>query len=344
MSRKDVTKLTVFICGMVAFMVGMWFVLKHFEAKEPEPVDLATADAGFLASAEPTASPTGELKIGKKKYQYYDTIETYLMIGTDGSGSQEGEAYQGSMADFLLLVVFNKSDNTYQFLQLNRDTMTEVRLLQKDGTGEATADIQLCTSHWYGGNEKQSCENTVEAVSKLLGGIQIDGYYSLNMEEIPRLNQLVDGVTVTLEEDFTSVDKKMKKGKTMRLSDEQAYHYIHDRYGVGDEENTSRMARQKQYMQSFFKEVMNKISEDKKFGADVFQNLQDVSTTNIKGKKISSMSDEISTGTNKGFLELSGETKLGKALGDGLDHVEFYPENDSIVTILTQLYKLSEIK
>ena len=56
------------------------------------------------------------------------------------------------------------------------------------------------------------------------------------------------------------------------------------------------------------------------------------------------MSDEISTGTNKGFLELSGETKLGKALGDGLDHVEFYPKNDSIVTILTQLYKLSEIK
>lgn len=45
----------------------------------------------------------------------------------------------------------------------------------------------------------------------------------------------------------------MKKGATINLDDEQAYAYVHDRYGVGNEENTSRMKRQQQYMTGFLK-------------------------------------------------------------------------------------------
>ena len=107
--------------------------------------------------------------------------------------------------------------------------MTEVALIDHNGEGEATANIQLCTAHWYGGNREQSCENTVKSVKKLLGGIQIDGYYELPMKAIPVLNKQVGGVTVTLEDDFSSVDAAMVKGKTITLSDSQAFHYIHDR-------------------------------------------------------------------------------------------------------------------
>ena len=34
--------------------------------------------------------------------------------------------------------------------------MTEVALIDHNGEGEATANIQLCTAHWYGGNREQS--------------------------------------------------------------------------------------------------------------------------------------------------------------------------------------------
>lgn len=73
-----------------------------------------------------------------------------------------------SMADFLMLVIVDKTENTYSFLQFNRDTMTEVALIDHNGEGEATANIQLCTAHWYGGNREQSCENTVKSVKKLI--------------------------------------------------------------------------------------------------------------------------------------------------------------------------------
>ena len=47
------------------------------------------------------------------------------------------------MADFLMLVIVDKTENTYSFLQFNRDTMTEVALIDHNGEGEATANIQL---------------------------------------------------------------------------------------------------------------------------------------------------------------------------------------------------------
>ena len=68
------------------------------------------------------------------------------------------------MADFLMLVIVDKTDGTYSFLQFNRDTMTEISLINHDGKGAATATIQLCTAHWYGGTKEQSCKNTVKAV------------------------------------------------------------------------------------------------------------------------------------------------------------------------------------
>lgn len=53
----------------------------------------------------------------------------------------------------------------------------------------------------------------------------------------------------------------MKKGATLQLTDDEAYAYVHDRYGVGDEENASRMKRQQQYMTGFFKNYRIKLSQ-----------------------------------------------------------------------------------
>lgn len=56
---------------------------------------------------------------------------------------------------------------------MNRDTITEVPMLLADGTANASAKMQLCTAHWYGKDKTASCENTVNTVSKMLGGVQL---------------------------------------------------------------------------------------------------------------------------------------------------------------------------
>jgi len=154
------------------------------------------------------------------------------------------------------------------------------------------------------------------------------------------LNNAVDGVEVTLEEDFSHVDAAMKKGKTLTLTDEQAYHYIHDRYGVGDEENTSRMKRQRQYMKQFLQKAQEQMQDDPSFVNAVYVKMQEEAVTDIGGKQISQMTKVMSEGTSLGIHQFAGKTKLGQALGDGLDHVEFYPDKDSVVEVMTKLYGL----
>ena len=273
--------------------------------------------------------PRGKIKLNGNKYEYYHDFENYLLIGTDATGNNKnGADYQGSMADFLMLVIVDKTENTYSFLQFNRDTMTEVALIDHNGEGEATANIQLCTAHWYGGNREQSCENTVKSVKKLLG----------------RINSMVDGVTVTLEDDFSKKYPKMKKGATINLDDEQAYAYVHDRYGVGDEENTSRMKRQQQYMTGFFKKLQEKVKANPNYANEVFESLQDVYTTDINIGKIYNISNIFDSGTDKGIFQLAGKSKIGQALGDEIDHMEFYVNKKAMVSTMSELFGIVEQK
>ena len=323
------------ILAMIAFGIG----LKIFENHMPEPV---ISEDGFLMDEQSEElAVLGSLKLNGNIYSYYHDFETYLIMGTDKTGA-DSKVYQGSMSDFLMLVIVDKTDNNYSFLPINRDTMSEVRLIQDDGTGAATAELQLCTAHWYGGNAGQSCANTVESISKLFGGLKINGYYAVPMDEIPKLNHSVGGVTVTLLEDFQDIDRQMKKGETLALSDEQAYHYIHDRYGVGDEKNTSRMKRQQQYMEAFFTKAKEKAKCDKAYVSQLFREFEQTATTNLTAKKISSLTNRLIKGTQKGFFEIQGTSKIGKALGDGIDHAEFYPDKESIIDVMTKIYGLKK--
>ena len=323
------------ILAMIAFGIG----LKIFENHMPEP---AISEDGFLMDEQSEElAALGSLKLNGNIYSYYHDFETYLIMGTDKTGA-DSKVYQGSMSDFLMLVIVDKTDNNYSFLPINRDTMSEVRLIQDDGTGAATAELQLCTAHWYGGNAEQSCANTVESISKLFGGLKINGYYAIPMDEIPKLNHSVGGVTVTLLEDFQDIDRQMKKGETLALSDEQAYHYIHDRYGVGDEKNTSRMKRQQQYMEAFFTKAKEKAKSDKAYVGQLFREFEQTAMTNLTAKKISGLTNRLIKGTQKGFFEIKGTSNIGKALGDGIDHAELYPDKESIIDVMTKIYGLKK--
>lgn len=346
MDRKETNKIIYVLIGTLLFMGIFWLVMQRLE--EVIPDQTVESKAAFLEEplVTPTATPQvrGTLKLDGKKYDYTDEISTYLFMGIDMSGSlADGQnEYHGGMADFLLLAVLDKTTKTYGFLQLDRDTITEITLMQTDGSGYASARMQLCTAHWYGGNEEQSCENTVDAVSDLLGGVEIDGYYALGMEEITTLNHAVGGVSVTIDSDFSKVDPSLQEGETVVLTDEQAYTFLHDRYGVDDETNTSRMQRQRQYMESLFLTVQNRMEENAGFVNELYQSLESVAVSNITGKTVSKIVNQINESESQGMQILAGESRIGQRLDDGVDHVEFYPDPDSVCEVLTELYHLVE--
>ena len=286
------------------------------------------------------------IKINKKKYTLDHPVKTYLFLGTDKSGNEEAtdDEYQGSMADALMLVVIDEQEKSYGILQLNRDTITEVPMLLADGTANASAKMQLCTAHWYGKDKTASCENTVNTVSKMLGGVPIDGYYALQMVAMSLLNHEVGGVTVTLEDDMTSLDPEMKKGTTLTLTDHQAELLIQTRYAMDDDRNTERMRRQQIFMKAFMNKMKEKNAEDVNATIELYDRLRPYATENINMNELTTILQNMQGYSDKGIIIIDGESRIGEKLHDGEKHWEFYMDKDSLESAMKELYPLVQKK
>ena len=166
-----------------------------------------------------------------------------------------------------MLMMIDETDKKYGFMPLNRDTVTDIQMIDHNGDLMDYRKLYLCTAHWYGGSKRQSCINTADAVSDFLHGVPVNGYLAIPMDHISDLNHVLGGVTVTLEDDFSKEDPAMTAGTTLTLTDEQAAIFLRGRMEVGDGENTSRMRRQKAYLQAAISQIQLQSSEDAKFMA-----------------------------------------------------------------------------
>ena len=164
------------------------------------------------------------MQYGGRTWTYREReLTNLLLIGVDWEESENTVSgrYAGQ-ADFLFLITIDRENKIVSTLQLDRDTMADIRVYGPLGDYTGIQKMQICLSHAYGKSDTQNCENTVWAVSRLLGGIPIDGYIALDMSGITAMNDALGGVTVTLEEDFPALDPEMTKGATLTLHGMQA--------------------------------------------------------------------------------------------------------------------------
>lgn len=199
-------------------------------------------------------------------------LTTLLLIGYDhyANGQIEEEPSQyhlGGQSDFLLLLVMDHKNQQIHQLQIDRDTMTPIKLVASNGKNAGTRRMQICLSHAYGKTREENNRNTIWAVENLLSigaandGAQIDYYISMDISGINKLNELVGGVTVTVpNDDLVSIDPALKGGETVKLTGMQAEYFTRTRYGTAEPTNEARMARQRIYMNSMETLLKEKVS------------------------------------------------------------------------------------
>ena len=321
--------------AIAVFGVGLVLFERHM--RKPEgPSD--TGEWGWHESGEEI-----RLKIGDKRLTYTDAVDAYLVIGTDATGSNPDakQGFNGDMADFLMLLLVNRTSGRFGFIQLDRDTMTNVPILDAAGKEIGTSKEQLCIAHWYGQNEEQRNGNTVTAVSRLLGGLPIKGYYTINMKDMDKVNHAVGGVQVKIEDDLTYIDPSMRPGATVTLADDQVESYLRARRSVGDGSNTARMRRQRQYIQNLYTLVTGRLKENPNYINEIYDDLSEVVDSDLPAKELSQLTAEIMKFENLGFKTIEGESKKGKGSYDEIVHAEFYPETESILQTLEEFTGLS---
>ena len=112
------------------------------------------------------------MQYGGRTWTYREReLTNLLLIGVDWEESENTVSgrYAGQ-ADFLLLITIDRENKIVSTLQLDRDTMADIRVYGPLGDYTGIQKMQICLSHAYGKSDTQNCENTVWAVSRLLGG------------------------------------------------------------------------------------------------------------------------------------------------------------------------------
>ena len=291
---------------------------------------------------EPVGSLDGRFASDKLTLRYANRTWVYrkrdltniLLIGVDWAEmhSPASSGRYAGQADFLLLVTFDKKNKTVSMLQIDRDTMTDVRVYGPFGNYTGVRETQICLSHAYGATAEENCENTVWAVGRLLGNIPIDGYMALDMSGITALNDALGGVTVTLEEDFSSLDPQMVKGATITLQGKQAEAFVRGRTGVGDGTNASRMQRQRTFIRSAEELLVQRMNEDMGYAGTLYDALAGHMTTNIERGWLINRAYECRDYRRPETKTLAGGHCIG---ADGF--MEFHADEDALNALLMEM-------
>ena len=314
-NRKIVIRALWFcVAAIILIIVGMKLINKWQTEKYKEARSEGT-DA-FMAS--------NQVFWEESIYKKTPAVTTILIAGIDKeSDAQQGvgtSRYRnGGQADFLLLLAIDHTNCQIHQLQIDRDTMAEVTVLSVYGQETGERVMQICLSHSFGANAEENARYTVQAVRRLMNSIVIDGYYIVDYNAVPVLNDMMGGVTITISDDMTSVNPLWEAGTVITLHGDEAETFVRTRRTVGEGTNAERMRRQNEFMGKAILRMRELETGDPSFVGTLLSALNGKCTTNLTDQQLLS---EIHAALNYEVLPieyLDGQYIIG---GDG--YVEFY--------------------
>lgn len=299
--RSDGIKAAIAISVVVVALTGIALALNQWQRSQVLPV---STEASNKVITEEEPKP---IEYNGITYTLRPQLETYLFMGIDVDGPAKGnKSYSGGgQADVQLVLVVDNASQTWQVLQINRDSMVDVQVLGMTGEVLQTQTAQIATAHAYGDGTERSCRNAVTAVSNMLGGKTIDGYLALNMDAVAILNDMVGGVPVTITSDFTMVDPNLREGETVTLQGQQALTFVRSRKNVDDETNLSRMERQRQYLTAL-EEKMSQ--QDEEFAIRAYDAVSDYMVTDMGSGTVADLGEKMKTYEQLPLLTIAGKS------------------------------------
>ena len=327
--KKKSGRLTLIIALLVLIGVGLLSV--HFWEKSQRD-----REAELAAETDVYAAPErARVYYDNAWYEMRGDLETYLVMGLDKyeSTKSDPDSYNNNQqCDFLLLMIVDRDTKSYSALHINRDTMAEIQRLGLGGVKLDSFTGQLALAHTYGSGGRDSCRNTVQAVSRFLYDVPIDHYFSVTMDAVPVINDLAGGVTVHVDDDFSRVDPSIEKGKDVRLVGQQALRFVQARGGVGDNSNLSRMNRQREYMNGLYKQFSDKLANEDGFAARMASKLADYSVSDLTTTELGNLAERMKGYRFTTIYTIGGEAVVGE------EFMEFYADEADLQSQVIRLF------
>lgn len=272
--RKRIAAVLV-ICGVLAvvavFAAGIW--------KQQRKAHMETDDASVSSEENTSESITYK----GKTYVYNDHLSNYLFMGIDTKGDMEtAESGNAGQADAVFLVSVDRVTKEMQVISIPRDTMTEIEMFSVSRKSLGLMENHINLQYAQGDGKTESCELMKTAVSKLLGGIPVHGYCSVNMDGIPVMTEAAGNVQVVIPDNsLEEVNPEFTEGAEVTLTKDNVEQFVRYRNTGREQSALVRQDRQKIFIEAYMKKAQEQYAKDASFVTGLYESMKPYMVTNI---------------------------------------------------------------
>ena len=206
----------------------------------------------------------GAIVYKANKYRLNKNIISFLLIGIDKKGvNNDYTIGANGQADTILVCTLDTVSGAATIIPISRETLVDVNRYTTSGDFAGVINEQICLAYAYGKDVKQCSENVLLSVSRVLYGINIGSYITMDLDALEKISNAVGSVQVIVNEDYTDngTGNKYKPGDKIYVKGKSAVKYIHWR-SDNILANNYRMARQLNFIKAFINKAGNTISKD----------------------------------------------------------------------------------
>ncbi|MBQ3703764.1 MAG: LCP family protein [Oscillospiraceae bacterium] len=267
-----------------------------------------------------------------QSYPLKRNMSSVLLIGTDNFVDDDKQIADdkyfnnSNFADFLVVLVFDHGEKTVTPFQINRDTMCNVPRVNIAGQPLVSRYAQITYAYTYGSGKEDSCVNTRNCVESLLFQVPIDNYLAFTMDAVPLVNDLVGGVTVTLENDIPSLGPEFVKDATVMLKGKDALRFVRYRDTTRMDGNLTRMSNQQLYINGFTTAAREAAGEDPDLAVKAFKLVSPFLHTDLSVDQVEKIVNDLLSYELLPFVTPKGEYDLK----EGERFVGFYVDEASL--------------
>ncbi len=271
-----------------------------------------------------------------KKYVLNKDIVSVLVIGIDKSNMYDDFGYgKNGHADTIFVAAINTSTKKIKMIPISRETMVDVNVYTTQGAYAGVEYEQLCLAYAYGDTPESCSENVMTSVRRILYGININSYVTVNLTGIERFTEMLGGIELTSIDTLPLSNKTVTPGERLILSGVNARRYI--QYRDSDlEANNRRMARQKQFLSALVTTAGNKVMSDFTRLGSYYNTLSPYFSTNVSLSQVTYLA---STCLTLNLGDLIEYKNIEGTVSKGEKWTEFVPDSESVLnTVIDTFY------
>mgnify|MGYP005757319013 FL=1 len=282
-----------------------------------------------------------------KVYEYNENTINILLLGIDQSGRLSGETdlsdWSAGQADTIFLVSLNQGQKSVSIIGIPRNSMVSVDIYNEEKECIDTIYNQICLQYGYAGGGELGLMKMKDCVSELMYQLPIHGVCAISFNAISIMTDMLDGIEVTIPDDMTELNTSYSQGARVTLTGKNVVNYLRYRNYNQLGSPTTRLTRQKDFMQAAISKGIAKLKSNPMFVSDVYQAIVPYMNTDITLDRAVYLGAEAIDYriTADSFYQLTGEDKqvdFTTKTGNQDFYDDYYLDDDALQKMVMEVF------